>query len=61
MYNLAMRLLMKNDAEKYEAVLNKYPPLCEIGSKTQISQEECEDLLCGIGETVAIVQGLFFT
>ena len=49
MYNIAMRLLMKNDEEKYKAVLDKYPPLCEKGAKTQITQKECEDLLCEIG------------
>ena len=49
MYNIAMRLLMKNDEEKYNAVLEKYPPLCEKGAKTQLTEKECEDLLCGIG------------
>ena len=49
MYNIAMRLLMKNDEEKYNAVLEKYPPLCEKGVKTQLTEKECEDLLCGIG------------
>ena len=44
-----MRLLMKNDEEKYNAVLEKYPPLCEKGVKTQLTEKECEDLLCGIG------------
>ena len=49
MYNIAMRLLMKNDEDKYNAVLEKYPPLCEKGAKTQLTEKECEDLLCGIG------------
>ena len=49
MYNIAMRLLMKNDEEKYNAVLEKYPPLCEKGVKTQLTEKECEDLLYGIG------------